>query len=33
MDCLIRGVGREMQKLGRLIRAQDFGDYFPIVAR
>jgi hypothetical protein len=33
MDCLIRGVGRELQKLGRLIRAEDFGDYFPIVAR
>jgi hypothetical protein len=33
MDCLIRGVGRELQKLGRLIRAADFGDYFAIVAR
>jgi SpoVK/Ycf46/Vps4 family AAA+-type ATPase len=33
MDCLIRGVGRELQKLGRLIRAEDFGPYFTIVAR
>ena len=33
MYCLIFGVGREYQKLGRLIRPEDFGAYMSIVAR
>jgi hypothetical protein len=33
MACLIRGVARELQKIGRLLRADDFGPYFPIVSR
>ena len=27
MDCLVRGVGREYQKLGRLLKPEDFGPY------
>jgi hypothetical protein len=33
MACLVRGVGREYQKLGRLLKAADFGPHFPLVAR
>ncbi len=33
MASLIRGVAREMQKIGRLLRPDDFGPYFPIVSR
>ena len=33
MDCLVRGVGREYQKLGRLLKAEDFGPYTDAIAR
>ena len=33
MDCLVRGVGREYQKLGRLLKPDDFGHYAYLVAR
>jgi hypothetical protein len=33
MARLVGGVGREYQKLGRLLKAEDFGAYFHLVAR
>ena len=32
MACLVRGVGREYQKLGRLLKAADFGPHLSLVA-
>ncbi len=32
MACAIRGVAREYRKLGRLLKASDFGEYHPLVA-
>jgi hypothetical protein len=33
MDALVRGIGREYQKLGRLLKPDDFGPYASIVLR
>ena len=33
MDSLVRGVGREYQKLGRLLKPEDFGPYASILLR
>ena len=32
MADLIRGVHREYRKLGRMVVAAEFGDYFPLTA-
>lgn len=33
MECVVRGIGREFRKMGKLIRSEDFGPYSRLVSR